>query len=233
MSFSLAGAGAWQGRRQRAAAIDDDSDVLLSETDPDEVPVEIDQGASRQHRRAQAKPAPEAPPEDIFIASEATYTAVKGIFTPSHAVKSRTGKLVLDALKQGRYLRYSGVDLNADLLELAGQLASVEGQTDLDREHFAEKLTESSCRSRCGQECTGSCRVRSYVVGPQGTNFFFGSRDTVLRAVSTESFLDVWIWDELEETSMRQMRRMLDSVLESATPGLAMRPTELKTVPGQ
>jgi hypothetical protein len=66
-----------------------------------------------------------------------------------------------------------------------------------------------------------------------GTDFYFGSHEEIVMAVLTSAAAcDVYIWDELEHNTMHKLTRQLDLVLETF-PGLAMRTTALKTVPGQ
>jgi hypothetical protein len=122
--------------------------------------------------------------------------------------------------------------LDAELLEHAGFLTP--SATPTERTRFAEKLAEDACASRCGDECCGVCRVRAFVVTEaHGTDFYFGAHEEIAAAVLTSaSACDVYIWDELEHNTMHKLTRQLDLLLETV-PGLAMRTTALKTVPGQ
>ena len=225
MSWS-GGASSWYSRRGGPVASSEDEQSWVE--DDDEVTLEQDDPR-----------APSAPSSTAFhashgfgIMSKATYESVKEIFTPAHEVKKKTGELLLKARGRGEYKLFAGVDLDADILEHAGYLPA--DASPSERTRYAKQLEEQSCDTRCGDECKGDCLVRAFVHVPtHGTDYYFGSGEEVARSVLTEgSDCEVYIWDELEQTSMDKLYRMLDSVLQMC-PGLAMRTTELKTVPGQ
>lgn len=210
---------------------DDDSDLWDVLDEPVEVPVDA---PAAQSTRKQTPPTVGAHPPKPVIMSETEFTAVKDIFMPSNAVKTRTGEVLLKQ-QHGAFRRYSGIDLDGESLEGAGHMPASLNQTHADQLHFAEKLSEVACRHRCGgAECCGNCRVGAFVeTAGYGTDFFFGEYDEVIRAVTDSCACEVHIWDALQVDSMPQMKRMLRKRLLETAPGLAMQTTELKTVPGQ
>ena len=227
MSWS-GGAASWYSRRGGSISSDDDEQSWDEQSWHDEVPLE--QGCSTCPRAASASFTDDAPCGHGIL-SKATYEAVKDIFTPAHEVKKKTGELLLKGRGRGEYRLFTGIDLDGETLDSAGHMPA--SATQLQRIHFAEDLAEACCSSRCGVECTGECHVRSFVVTVHGVDFYFGSREDITDAVLTcGAACDVWIWDELEHATIPRLYRMLDSLLQTI-PGLAMRTTELKTVPGQ
>ena len=227
------GAQHWLDRRSRDEP-NSESDSVELEDEPDEVPVDDSQEGG--HEKTPAKLKTEDTMHyysDATIRSAAGYEAVKEIFMPSNAVKSKTGEVLLKRQK-GTFMYYRGIDLDAEELDVAGFMAESPNQTHTNRLQFAERLTEGACGERCGgAECQDSCRVRAFVVVEgYGTNFFFGSYEEVVKSVRDSCACEVFVWDELPVNSMPSLQRMLDGVLQGA-PGLAMEATELKTVPGQ
>ena len=166
------------------------------------------------------------------LASKELYEAALEIYTPSNEVKKRTGQLLLSSRGAGQYNLYKHIDLDGALLDHAGHLPASALATD--RKQFADRVTESACRSRCGAMCSNACRVRAYVdAGEFGTDFYFGAREDIELALLTcGAACDVYIWDELEHRTMAKLNKHLDNLIET-WPGLAMRVTELRTVPGQ
>ena len=166
------------------------------------------------------------------IVSTATYEAICDIFTPTNEVKKKTGELLLKGRTAGQYRLYNNMDLDGEQLELAAHLSP--GATPLECQLYAKQFAAQACGSRCGSECAGECLVRAFVMVPNfGTDFYFGSAEDVAHAVLTQgAACAVYYWDDLEEDTMRKLNQHVDSLLETE-PGLAMRTTQLKTVPGQ
>ena len=226
----VGGAASWRSRRATSAA-EPESDADSYES-PEEVPL------AEEGNRRNAGEAPMActqedhAHEGATLISEALYEAVLDIYTPSNEVKQKTGRLLLSSRGPGQYQLYEGLDLDDTLLEHAGHLQAAASTTDCVQ--FAERISATACHTRCGDKCSGACRVRAFVhAGPFGTDFYFGSRDDIeLAILSRGASCDVYIWDELEHRTMRAVNKSLDALLETR-PGLAMRATELRTVPGQ
>ena len=183
------GARTWYSRRRAHDASEDDWSDVLSDVEPDEVPVaDSSRHAAEAPSRDPAAPAMHAETNDrrdVTILSKATYQAVQDIFTPNNEVKKRTGELLLKGRQQGQYNQFSGIDLDADRLEYAGHLPP--SATPTDQLHFAEQRSERACQTRCGDECSGDCRVRAFVVtAGYGTEFYFGSHADIMRSVQTQ-----------------------------------------------
>ena len=232
----VGGAASWHSRR---GSPEPESDVADSYESPDEEPVAEDNEAPAMQgggREAQSTHAADRSHEDHepvpFSMSTDEYEMVQSIYMPSNEVKKKTGQLLLSSHGPGQYRLYKGVDLDEPLLELAGHLPAP--TSAMERVQLAERLTERACASRCGDKCSGACRVRAFVdAGDHGTDFFFGSRDDIdLSLLTCGACCDVYIWDELEHRSIKSLNRRLDALLDT-WPGLAMRRTELKTVPGE
>lgn len=232
----VGGAGCWHSRRGRPAAADDE----LSEEDLDvpvcDIPLPVPPREQAAGPSAQACEEPltaEEPHESSStIVSTATYEAIRDIYTPANEVKQKTGELLLKGRMTGQYRLYNDIDLDGEQLELAAHLSS--GATPLDCQLYAKQVAADACRTRCGSECTGDCCVRAFVmVSNYGTDFYFGSAEDIAHAVLTQSAAcSVYYWDDLEEYTMRKLNQHIDSLLETE-PGLVMRTTQLKTVPGQ
>ena len=194
----VGGAAYWRSRRATSAA-EPESDADSYES-PEEVPLAEDEG---NRRNAAAAPiAGEAPTactqedhtyEGATLISEALYEAVLDIYTPSNEVKQKTGRLLLSSRGPGQYQLYEGLELDDTLLEHAGHLQAAASTTDCVQ--FAERISETACHTRCGDKCSGACRVRAFVhAGPFGTDFFFGSRDDIeLAILSRGASCDVYI----------------------------------------
>ena len=213
-----------RGGRSRCEHSESDSDSVDLYEDPEEVPVEGPQEGDASRRKASAVVQTESSLHitDAFIRSASKYEAIKEIFTPRNAVKSRTGEVMLKQQK-GTFKHYRSIDLDAEELDAAGYMPESPNQTHDDRLHFAQKLAKGACNHRCGDaECRDMCRVRAFVVVEGlGTNFFFGSYEEVVESVRDSDTCEVYVWDDLPTDSMPTLRRMLDRVLESA-PRLAM-----------
>ena len=238
--MSSGGARYWRNRPRAsgAGAMDSASDEeVVSEQEQEDVPI-VDGQPQARRRQEPSVPGPSVhdnvlPIGNVTIMHESTYRAVKDVFSPCNEVKSKTGEILLKQASAS-FKRYSGIDLDGEVLEIAGHLPAKRDQTQADREHFASKLSEAACGLRCGgAECLNHCCVFAFVVSQgYGTDFFFGPYEDVVHAAFAGSVAEVYIWDDLEEGSMSKLRRMLDAVMEANT-GLAMRQTELKTVPGK
>ena len=223
------GASNWYSRRESLPSSDDEQSDY---EEPQEVPLWAERNSARRSAPTRQPTALDGMAESSHVMSETTYNVVRDIFTPANEVKKKAGQLLLNSRGRGEYKLFTNIDLDDEMLEHAGHIALP--ATPLDRVQFAEKLEEASCPTRCGAECIGDCRVRAFVVtAGSGVDFYFGSPDDIVDAVLTRgAACDVYIWDELEHTTMPKLYRMLDSLLETV-PGLAMRTTELRTVPGQ
>jgi hypothetical protein len=214
--MSSGGARYWRNRPRAsgAGAMDSASDEeVVSEQEQEDVPI-VDGQPQARRRQEPSVPGPSVhdnvlPIGNVTIMHESTYRAVKDVFSPCNEVKSKTGEILLKQASAS-FKRYSGIDLDGEVLEIA------------------------ACGLRCGgAECLNHCCVFAFVVSQgYGTDFFFGPYEDVVHAAFAGSVAEVYIWDDLEEGSMSKLRRMLDAVMEANT-GLAMRQTELKTVPGK
>ena len=228
----VGGAADWRSRREATSAATSDLEASDYESDQE---MEI-YGTDEQHVPHRRPPPSSMESTDDFAAidtltSGALYDAVTDIFSPANEVKRKTGDVLLNGRCGGRYRHYAGIDLDADLLEHAGHLPAEAGQ--MERVRFAQTIAQGSCRSRCGDTCTGDCRVRAFVdAGAHGVDFYFGTHEDIVSSVLTGGAeCDAFIWDELEYRSMKKLYSHLDALLESC-PGLAMRTTKLKTVDG-
>ena len=237
--LTCGGARSWLSRRDAAPLSDDDlleeesrdspsSEHPLSDEEEivlceDEVPA-----ASKRH-----KPTTEHGGCGPLM-SKAMYDSVKDIFGGLQCVKHATGDCLLRRQAQvGRYLDFESVAIDDSFLEFAGHLPAIVGHSSLQRTHHADVLTEQACPDRCGDSCSGDCRVRAFVyTAGHGTDYFYGSHMDVALALSTGSET-VHIWDELEQTNMKGLKSHLQRFQEVTWPGLAMKTTELKSVPGQ
>lgn len=235
------GATAWYARRERANAEDSDDDDLPSLFGEDE-PLAPEEAAARQSparpgSRATAAEAEDTPSredtrEDTFIISTALHEAVQTIFDPSNGLKKRAGQLLLNNT-QGKFRLFDSLDLDEEKLDSAGSLSS-ELALGYDYEHFAASLERAACADRCGVHCSGECRVRAFVVREDGgADYFFGSLEDIHGSILTAcGARRVYIYDEFEHTTMARLTKQLDVAIQEGAPGLVMRTTELKTVPG-
>ena len=202
--LTCGGARSWLSRRDAAPLSDDDlleeesrdspssehpmsdeEEIVLCE---DEVPA-----ASKRH-----KPTTEHGGCGPLM-SKAMYDSVKDIFGGLQCVKHATGDCLLRRQAQvGRYLDFESVAIDDSFLEFAGHLPAIVGHSSLQRTHHADVLTEQACPDRCGDSCSGDCRVRAFVyTAGHGTDYFYGSHMDVALALSTGSET-VHIWDEYE-----------------------------------
>lgn len=225
------GASSWYSRRQEQGTASDDELSNAGSLDEDEVPLDKVPLDKRRPAAAPENMTSETG-DSLDIMSESTYQAVRDIFNPTNQVKKRTGELLLKARDKGQYRCFSGIDLDVDLLEHAGSLPS--NVTHTDRLQYAEKQSEVECASRCGSLCNGDCRVRAFVtIEGHGTDFYYGSHEDVAQSVLTQgAACEVYIWDELSSSTMHKLNAKLEALLDTY-PGIAMRTTELKTVPGK
>lgn len=173
-------------------------------------------------------PAPATPPKlqaiestDLSFASAqpANYAAVQ--FILKNNLRTQCIDSYLDECHTARsrkYHRHVGFTVTNDSLTVAGHVASSSMDASTVGSH-ARSIELSACAARCGNACTGKCRVGVAVcqLGSESdTWFYFGQHDEVLRCITTESIAVTFLADDLTLKHDRDVDAALDAYIANS-----------------